>query len=56
MYNLSFCPHHQQTLDTKDLKISKVTANGQAAKFALGPKHSYMGTPLEITLPFDLSR
>ncbi|XP_062338916.1 leukotriene A-4 hydrolase [Osmerus eperlanus] len=44
------------TLDTKDLKISKVTANGQAAKFALGPKHSYMGTPLEITLPFDLSR
>lgn len=43
-------------LDTKDLKISKVTANGQAAQFALGPKHSYMGTPLEITLPFELSR
>ncbi|XP_070290799.1 leukotriene A-4 hydrolase [Salvelinus sp. IW2-2015] len=44
------------TLDTKDLKVSKVTANGQAAKFTLGPKHSFMGTPLEITLPFDLSR
>lgn len=44
------------TLDTKDLKISKVTANGQAAKFVMGPKHSFMGTPLEITLPFELSR
>uniref|UniRef100_A0A4W5NDF9 Leukotriene A-4 hydrolase n=1 Tax=Hucho hucho TaxID=62062 RepID=A0A4W5NDF9_9TELE len=44
------------TLDTKALKVSKVTANGQAAKFTLGPKHSFMGTPLEITLPFDLSR
>uniref|UniRef100_A0A4W5LLX3 Leukotriene A(4) hydrolase n=1 Tax=Hucho hucho TaxID=62062 RepID=A0A4W5LLX3_9TELE len=44
------------TLDTKDLKVSKVTANGQAAKFTLGLKHSFMGTPLEITLPFDLSR
>uniref|UniRef100_A0A673WH08 Leukotriene A(4) hydrolase n=1 Tax=Salmo trutta TaxID=8032 RepID=A0A673WH08_SALTR len=44
------------TLDTKDLKVSKVTANGQAAKFTLGAKHSFMGTPLEITLPFDLSR
>ncbi|KAK6314999.1 leukotriene A-4 hydrolase [Coregonus clupeaformis] len=44
------------TLDTKDLKVSKVTANGQAAKFTLGPKHRFMGTPLEITLPFDLSR
>ncbi|KAM6986069.1 leukotriene A-4 hydrolase [Aplochiton taeniatus] len=44
------------TLDTKDLKISKVTANGQVAKFVMGPKHSFMGTPLEITLPFELSR
>ncbi|XP_056132354.1 leukotriene A-4 hydrolase [Lampris incognitus] len=44
------------TLDTKDLKISKVTANGQEAQFAMGAKHSFMGTPLEITLPFDLSR
>ncbi|XP_071389344.1 leukotriene A-4 hydrolase isoform X3 [Centroberyx affinis] len=44
------------TLDTRDLKIFNVTANGQEAKFAMGPKHSFMGTPLEITLPFDLSR
>ncbi|KAL0962731.1 hypothetical protein UPYG_G00344570 [Umbra pygmaea] len=44
------------TLDTKDLKVSEVTANGQAAKFTLGPKHLYKGTPLEITLPLELSR
>ncbi|XP_030641072.1 leukotriene A-4 hydrolase [Chanos chanos] len=44
------------TLDTKDLKILKVTANGQVAKFAFGPKHSFNGTPLEISLPFELSR
>ncbi|KAJ8006470.1 hypothetical protein DPEC_G00107590 [Dallia pectoralis] len=44
------------TLDTKELKVSKVTSNGQAAKFTLGPKHSFQGTPLEITLPFELSR
>uniref|UniRef100_A0A6Q2Y1B1 Leukotriene A(4) hydrolase n=1 Tax=Esox lucius TaxID=8010 RepID=A0A6Q2Y1B1_ESOLU len=44
------------TLDTKDLKVAEVTANGQAAKFTLGPKHSFKGTPLEITLPFELSR
>lgn len=44
------------TLDTRDLKISSVTANGQEAKFAMGAKHSFMGTPLEITLPFELSR
>uniref|UniRef100_A0A673WKS8 Leukotriene A-4 hydrolase n=1 Tax=Salmo trutta TaxID=8032 RepID=A0A673WKS8_SALTR len=52
----SLSPSYHQTLDTKDLKVSKVTANGQAAKFTLGAKHSFMGTPLEITLPFDLSR
>ncbi|XP_066561109.1 leukotriene A-4 hydrolase [Amia ocellicauda] len=43
-------------LDTKDLKISKVTANGQEAKFSLGPQHSFKGSPLEISLPFELSR
>ncbi|XP_048867569.1 leukotriene A-4 hydrolase-like [Brienomyrus brachyistius] len=43
-------------LDTKDLKICKVTANGQEAKFTVGASHSFKGAPLEITLPFDLSR
>ncbi|XP_051544311.1 leukotriene A-4 hydrolase-like [Myxocyprinus asiaticus] len=44
------------TLDSKDLKIFKVFANGQAAQFALGAQHRFKGTPLEITLPFKLSR
>ncbi|XP_051911023.1 leukotriene A-4 hydrolase isoform X2 [Hippocampus zosterae] len=44
------------TLDTRDLKIVSVDANGQAARFTMGPRHSFKGTPLEITLPFDLSR
>uniref|UniRef100_A0A8B9GPR8 Leukotriene A-4 hydrolase n=1 Tax=Astyanax mexicanus TaxID=7994 RepID=A0A8B9GPR8_ASTMX len=44
------------TLDTKDLKIFKVSANGQAAKFELGAQHGFKGSPLEITLPFELSR
>ncbi|XP_008313645.1 leukotriene A-4 hydrolase [Cynoglossus semilaevis] len=44
------------TLDTRDLKIISVKTNGQAARFSLGPKHSFKGTPLEIVLPFDLSR
>uniref|UniRef100_A0A8C9G3M1 Leukotriene A4 hydrolase n=1 Tax=Pavo cristatus TaxID=9049 RepID=A0A8C9G3M1_PAVCR len=43
-------------LDTKDLQIFKVTANGQDAKFAFGEKHSFKGTPLEITLPFEMRR
>ncbi|KAK1166985.1 leukotriene A-4 hydrolase-like [Acipenser oxyrinchus oxyrinchus] len=43
-------------LDTKDLKINKVTSNGQDAKFTLGTAHSFNGSPLEITLPFELSR
>ncbi|MGH0148533.1 UNVERIFIED_CONTAM: hypothetical protein FKN15_024225 [Acipenser sinensis] len=43
-------------LDTKDLKINKVTANGQDAKFNLGTAHRFNGFPLEITLPFELSR
>ncbi|XP_063073857.1 leukotriene A-4 hydrolase-like [Engraulis encrasicolus] len=43
-------------LDSRDLKISAVTANGQPAKFTLGPQHSFKGAPLEITLPFELSR
>lgn len=45
-----------QTLDTRDLKIVSVTANGQEAQFTMGPKHSFKGTPLEVMLPFDLSR
>ncbi|XP_056604573.1 leukotriene A-4 hydrolase [Triplophysa dalaica] len=44
------------TLDSKNLKIFKVCANGQAAKFALGAQHRFKGSPLEITLPFELSR
>lgn len=44
------------TLDTRDLQIASVRANGQEASFSLGPKHSFKGAPLEITLPFDLSR
>ncbi|XP_050791418.1 leukotriene A-4 hydrolase [Gopherus flavomarginatus] len=43
-------------LDTKDLQIHKVVVNGQEAKFALGQRHSFKGTPLEITLPFELRR
>lgn len=44
------------TLDTRDLQIVSVSANGQAASFSLGSKHNFKGTPLEIRLPFDLSR
>ncbi|KAG8005400.1 Leukotriene A-4 hydrolase [Nibea albiflora] len=44
------------TLDTRDLNIVSVSANGQAARFTMGPKHSFKGTPLDITLPFDLRR
>uniref|UniRef100_A0A663FBN1 Leukotriene A-4 hydrolase n=1 Tax=Aquila chrysaetos chrysaetos TaxID=223781 RepID=A0A663FBN1_AQUCH len=43
-----------QVLDTKDLQVFKVTVNGQDAKFVFGEKHSFKGTPLEITLPFEL--
>ncbi|KAM4711829.1 leukotriene A-4 hydrolase [Anableps anableps] len=44
------------TLDTRDLNITSVSVNQQPARFALGCKHSFKGTPLDITLPFDLSR
>ncbi|KAI7791939.1 leukotriene A-4 hydrolase isoform X1 [Triplophysa rosa] len=44
------------TLDSKNLKILKVCANGQAAKFAVGAQHRFKGSPLEITLAFELSR
>uniref|UniRef100_A0A3Q3A6X1 Leukotriene A(4) hydrolase n=1 Tax=Kryptolebias marmoratus TaxID=37003 RepID=A0A3Q3A6X1_KRYMA len=44
------------TLDTKDLNVVSVAVNQQPARFALGAKHSFKGTPLDITLPFDLSR
>uniref|UniRef100_A0A7M4FNA3 Leukotriene A-4 hydrolase n=1 Tax=Crocodylus porosus TaxID=8502 RepID=A0A7M4FNA3_CROPO len=43
-------------LDTKDLQIHKVTVNGEEAKFVLGKRHSFKGSPLEITLPFELRR
>ncbi|KAM6213314.1 leukotriene A-4 hydrolase [Sarcoramphus papa] len=43
-------------LDTKDVQVFKVTVNGQDAKFVFGEKHSFKGTPLEITLPFELGR
>ncbi|XP_057180562.1 leukotriene A-4 hydrolase isoform X3 [Triplophysa rosa] len=45
-----------KTLDSKNLKILKVCANGQAAKFAVGAQHRFKGSPLEITLAFELSR
>uniref|UniRef100_A0A8C8BKL7 Leukotriene A-4 hydrolase n=1 Tax=Otus sunia TaxID=257818 RepID=A0A8C8BKL7_9STRI len=45
-----------QVLDTKDLQVFKVTVNGQDAKFGFGEKHSFKGTPLEITLPYELRR
>ncbi|XP_074867718.1 leukotriene A-4 hydrolase [Carettochelys insculpta] len=43
-------------LDTKDLQISKVSVNGQETKFVLGQRHGFKGTPLEVTLPFELRR
>uniref|UniRef100_A0A8B9FLM7 Leukotriene A-4 hydrolase n=1 Tax=Amazona collaria TaxID=241587 RepID=A0A8B9FLM7_9PSIT len=45
-----------QVLDTKDVQVFKVTVNGQDATFAFGEKHSFKGTPLEVTLPFELRR
>lgn len=56
MVKLSCWFIYLQTLDTRELKIVSVKANGQASRFAAGPKHSFKGTPLDITLPFDLSR
>ncbi|XP_017158472.1 leukotriene A-4 hydrolase [Poecilia reticulata] len=44
------------TLDSRDLNVSSVSVNQQTARFELGPKHSFKGTPLVITLPYDLSR
>ncbi|NXG53351.1 LKHA4 hydrolase, partial [Psilopogon haemacephalus] len=43
-------------LDTREVQVSKVTVNGQDAKFVLGEKHSFKGSPLEITFPFELRR
>ncbi|KAL8221711.1 UNVERIFIED_CONTAM: hypothetical protein K2H54_074397 [Gekko kuhli] len=43
-------------LDTKDLTIHKTLVNGQEATFALGERHSFKGTPMEITLPFELGK
>lgn len=48
--------HVPQTLDTRDLKIVSVAANGQAARFTMGPAHRFKGTALEIALPSELSR
>lgn len=53
---LSCCFIYLQTLDTRELKIVSVKANGQVSRFTAGPKHSFKGTPLDIALPFDLSR
>lgn len=33
-----------------------MTVNGQDAQFAFGEKHSFKGTPLEITFPNELRR
>ncbi|XP_053319083.1 leukotriene A-4 hydrolase [Spea bombifrons] len=46
----------QLIFDTKDLTIKKVSVNGQEAKYSLGTSHKFKGTPLEITLPFPLTR
>uniref|UniRef100_A0A4W3J0Z8 Leukotriene A-4 hydrolase n=1 Tax=Callorhinchus milii TaxID=7868 RepID=A0A4W3J0Z8_CALMI len=43
-------------LDTRDLKIHNVVANGQKVQFSLGENQSFKGTPLNIVLPFKLSR
>ncbi|KAJ1162045.1 hypothetical protein NDU88_002524 [Pleurodeles waltl] len=43
-------------LDTKDLTIHKIVVNGQNANFTLGEIHSFKGTPLKVTLPFELTR
>lgn len=43
-------------LDTKDLKIIKVTANGVEAGFSLGDAQGFKGSALTITLPFELLR
>ncbi|XP_034019465.1 leukotriene A-4 hydrolase [Thalassophryne amazonica] len=43
-------------LDSRDLTILKVTANGQQAKFTMGARDGSKGAPVEIQLPFDLSR
>ncbi|NXA66989.1 LKHA4 hydrolase, partial [Mohoua ochrocephala] len=45
-----------QVLDTRDVQVFKVTVNGQDARFAFGEKHSFKGTPLEITFPNELRR
>uniref|UniRef100_A0A8C8BRN9 Leukotriene A-4 hydrolase n=1 Tax=Otus sunia TaxID=257818 RepID=A0A8C8BRN9_9STRI len=59
LFPLQFCKFifaSLQVLDTKDLQVFKVTVNGQDAKFGFGEKHSFKGTPLEITLPYELRR
>ncbi|KFW88349.1 Leukotriene A-4 hydrolase, partial [Manacus vitellinus] len=45
-----------QVLDTRDVQVFRVTVNGQDAQFAFGEKHSFKGTPLEITFPKELRR
>ncbi|MFT2093028.1 M1 family metallopeptidase [Paraglaciecola sp. 2405UD69-4] len=44
---------HAKTLilDTRDLIISKVTANGEDLSFSLAESDSFLGAPLSITLP-----
>ena len=43
-------------LDTRDLTISKVTANGKEIKFVLAEADPFLGTALSITLPVDVNR
>ncbi|XP_069765239.1 leukotriene A-4 hydrolase isoform X3 [Narcine bancroftii] len=45
-----------ETLDTRDLKIIKATSNGLEAEFSLGDEHSFKGTPLTISFPFEMLR
>ncbi|KAF4791556.1 Leukotriene A-4 hydrolase [Turdus rufiventris] len=50
------CTLGLKVLDTRDVQVFKVTVNGQDAQFAFGEKHSFKGTPLEITFPNELRR
>ncbi|KAJ6656381.1 hypothetical protein lerEdw1_003884 [Lerista edwardsae] len=49
-------PPPTPVLDTRDLTVQNVTVNRQEAKFTLGERHSFNGSPLEITLPFQLRK
>ncbi|WP_444926512.1 M1 family metallopeptidase [Microbulbifer sp. TRSA002] len=40
-------------LDTRELEVVSVSANGAPVKFSMGEKDSHLGTPLNIELPED---